>query len=288
MPYFQFKRVASLAIGPAGSEQGIAFRDFRIVFEVTKTDTTESNKAKISVYNLSEATRNKIKKDDVVLLNAGYEEAYGEELLFAGNISRVSHAKDGAEVVTKIEAADGVKFLREIKVSFSYKAGTRAKNILYDLIAIYRKNGIATKIIEPDIDNAEYVSGFAFVGLAKDCMDRLCFRLSLSWVINSNSLIITKEDEADKTRAVSLDSNSGLIGIPERNEDIGDKSNEKKAKNGWKIRSLLQPKIDPKGLIQVSSAEIGQNKVFRVVTVKHSGDTEGEDWFSEVEAVINE
>ena len=288
MPYLQFNRTASLAIGP-GSEQGIAFRDFRIVFEVEKTDTTDSNKANISIYNLSEATRNKIKKDDVVLLNAGYVEGYGEELLFAGNITRVSHAKDGAEVVTKIAAADGIKLLREIKIAKSYAEGTKAKAVLFDLISIYRSNGISTRTIPEDIDeNAEYVAALALLGLIKDAMDRVCFRLSLSWVINNNSLTITHEDESDKTRAIVLTSTSGLIGIPERDEDIGDKPNKEKAKNGWKFKALLQPKLQPKGLIQVSSVEVGQNKIFRVTSIKHSGDTEGEEWSSSIEAVSNE
>lgn len=284
----QFGRVAHLAIGPAGSEEGIAFRDFRIVFEVEKTDSNDSNKAKISIFNLSEATRNKIKKDDVVLLYAGYEQGSGEELVFAGNITRVSQAKRESDFETKIEAADGIKFMREIRIALSYKAGTVAKNILMDIVNLYKKNGVAVKWITPDIDTDQYVSGFAFEGLAKNCMDRICFRLDLEWGIHNNALKVTNRGKSDAGRAVYLDSSCGLLGVPERDDDAKDKAKASASKNGWKFKSLLRPQIEPKGLIQVSSVEVGKNKNFMVQTVTHRGDTQGDDWTSDIKAVLHD
>ena len=65
--------------------------------------------------------------------------------------------------------------------------------------------------------------------------------------------------------------------------ELGNKKLSKKDTRGWKINSLLQPKVLPTGKVAISSVEIPANTIFTGITVTHIADTFGRDWFSSIE-----
>lgn len=50
---------------------------------------------------------------------------------------------------------------------------------------------------------------------------------------------------------------------------------------GYKVKSLLQPTIEPGGYVQVKSKSIN-GEFFRVETLTHIGDTHAQDWHTEM------
>jgi hypothetical protein len=286
MSLTQFRRSASLTVGRRG-ETAKVFTGLRIVFNVTKTESKEPNTATIEVYNLNEESRNLIKmreKNDTlfVILNAGYLDGDGEELVFTGNVKGITHQVDKPDIATVITAADGDNALFNSKLSLSHGAGVSADTILQQVLnAIPISSNFSTLTYE---DKA-YANGFSFVGLAKDALTKVTKYMGLNWSIQNNEIRLIPFDGDDKTRAVNLSPETGLIGSPERLTGSTRKAKglSKKDKPGWRFRSLLQPKINPTGKILVTSREIKEGSTFTVFNVTHAGDNYGSEWETTIE-----
>lgn len=273
----QFDRVASVILGKPGLTN-LIIEDLRIAFDVSKTNTSESNKGKVEITNLSQASRNKIKElDEVVTLSAGYREEDGAEVLFIGDITLLNHSYPRPEVITKIEAGDGEKVIRESTLSLSYKEGFSIRQILTDIsgkLAVPQKINLTTL---PFTDKT-FSNGYSFAGQAKNALDVLCEAVGLEWSFQNGELKIQLIGQGDYTRAIVVNEATGLIDSPERLEEIGASMNTKDKTPGWLIRTLLQPKAEPGGVVSVSSREIPDNTIFKISEVQHVGDTHGLTW----------
>lgn len=278
-----FNRQVELTIGQAG-ETGIQIKNLRVVFEVKKTSKKQPNSCAISVYNLSENTRSKlINLGDLLILKVGYADEAGVQNIFAGNLTFINHAREGADIVTKLECEDGEKALRETKVKLTYAAGTSAKQVLKDLVAAFPL--AAYFIDEANLDNSEFVNGFAFTGTFTDAIDKIADKLGFEWSIQDNELQILAIDNFNKEPVISLSQDSGMIGRPENLLDVSKKAKKSKKKqhSGWRVKTLCIPRFKIGGKVVVSSVEVGQNVAFRIDAIKHSGDTHGDDWTSEID-----
>ena len=284
----QFNRSASVVVGEVGSA-GIVIKDLRIVFKVNKNLDKEPNKAEISIYNLSQQTRNNIDgfgaKDQQfgqdVFLNAGYKDGDGEDVLFIGNITNITHKFEKPHVITVIHAQDGQKSLNSVKANISFKSGSSAKDVLNTIIKLYP---VASDKLGINVDDKRYLSGFSFSGNASDAMDKVTRFLGLEWSFQNNELKFIPLDESDQSRIVLLTPKTGLIGSPEREDkqDRKSKGKSKIVKAGWKVKCLLNPKINPSGRLAIQSREIPDVQDFTIIQVDHIGDTHEMDWTTEV------
>jgi hypothetical protein len=50
---------------------------------------------------------------------------------------------------------------------------------------------------------------------------------------------------------------------------------------GWKVKTLLQPAMQPGGYVRLDTKSI-KEEFFRIESVVSVGDTHGTDWFSEL------
>lgn len=275
----QFDRSASIIVGETG-EDGIQIKDLRITFNIKKTKDKDPNTADVSIYNLSELTRNKIKKKQKIFLSAGYLDDEGESLIFIGDITEVTHTIARPDVITKIVAQDGQQDLTTKKLSFSFKGSTAVSTVIDKITSIFPFAKKFTKDIIPS--GLKYQNGFSFAGPAKDALNKVLEFAGLEWSVQNNELVIVKKGESDGKRAVLLTSQTGLLGSPERFTDDSEKSKGATTKeiNGWRVRSLLQPRVNPKNQISVKSREIPEETFFTVLSVVHSGDTWDGQWDS--------
>jgi hypothetical protein len=278
---------------------GIKIRDLRVVFNINKTSTTTFNTAKVSIYNMGSHSRDLLSKlnldkaENLLVVKAGYD-SQQVSVVFVGNIAFIDISKPRPEVITTIEANDGEKIFNQFKIPCpgfvgSYRGGIDAKKVLKDLVSA---SGLETKHINWNlIVSRNYISGFCFVGMGKVLLNNLCNYLGLEYSIQNNQLKLFPSGKSDGARIVSLTPETGLIGSPERLSDVNMDSfvmntkrnkKEKKHNPGWKVKSLLQPAIEPGSIIQVTSEEIKTPTQFRVVEVTHTGDTHGSDWTSEM------
>jgi hypothetical protein len=281
----QFDRKAIVQIGKIKGA-GLEIKNLRMKFDIKKTSTDDFNECKIDIYNMSESTRGKLKDlDEILVVKAGYEEAGNEQVIFVGNITMINNSfEQRPDVITTIEAKDGATTMRQLRVSVSYKAGTKAKTVLQGIL---KKSGMSLKHFDmTTVENKEYVNGFSFVGMGKVLLSRVCTYLGLEWSIQNDEIQLLKTGLSDQTKIIQLSSSSGLIGSPQRIEDISKNSQKTKAIKGWKITSLLMPCIEPGSLLFVQSREIPVGASFRVIELIHHGDTHGDEWTTETTAVL--
>ena len=278
----QYARQASVIIGTPGSG-GLSVTDLRISFTVGKTEGKEPNKATIEIFNMSEKSRNLIKEPgELVYLSAGYKEGNGLENLFIGNIISINHKFERPDVVTVIEANDGAEAIRETKISLSFVAGTSADVVLEKILKSFL---IGSDISTLAYEDVSYANGFSFVGASDVALDKVTKFMGLTWSIQNNEIRFTRFDESNGSRVVQITPETGMIGSPERLQGVTRKSKgvSKKTKPGWRVRTLLSPRVIPSGKIELGSREIPEKSVFKVISVDHSGDTQNSDWISNIE-----
>ncbi|MFT9498016.1 phage protein [Anaerosolibacter sp.] len=276
-----FSRDCKLTIGQPGRD-GKEITGLRIVFDIEKDLTNESNKGQMSIYNLSRNTLNVVERaDTIILLDAGYKGNIGR--IFQGAITFVT-SKGDTDIETQIEAADGLLELRDSIFSKGYKSGIRSDVILYD-ISISMGSALQ---IAPGVVHKQYLNGFAFAGNSREALKKVCSYIGASWSIQNDILQITPAGGTTSSQAFLISGNTGMIGKPERivksqtkGKGGSGKSNEKEKKVGWRIRRLIEPSIIPGSLVKIDSKQVAG--FFRVESLKHSGDTHGDDWYTEME-----
>ena len=146
--------------------------NLHIGFQIDKDTTKESNKAKLEIYNLSDATRKKIEVPDTeVEIYAGYERAGGAILAFKGSVAYGFTRDAGTDCITTLDLADGTVALRDSYCSLSYAPGTSAKTIIQRCA---NEMGVPV-VYGDDVGELEsYKNGFSFYGQAKDGLTEIC------------------------------------------------------------------------------------------------------------------
>ena len=270
--------------------------NLHIGFSIDKDTTKESNKAKLEIYNLSDATRKKIEVPDTeVEIYAGYEKAGGAILAFKGTVTYGFTRDAGTDCITTLDLADGTVALRDSYCSLSYAPGTSAKTIIQRCA---NEMGVPV-VYGDDVGELEsYKNGFSFYGQAKDALTEICNALGLSWSIQNNILNIILAGGTSTNRGLVFSPQSGLVGVPERitqaeyksNKSNPQKTQKEKAKKeeprkkaGWKINTLLVPSVNPADMVKVESKWI--TGWFRVEKVSHRGDYNGTNWGSMMELI---
>ena len=145
-----FTRSATLQIGPLkySMDDGFYFE-----FEVPFYDSDQLVTASFTVNNLSETSRSGIQKNQVVILNAGYEDDVG--VLFVGQVTSCSHRQNGVEWQTKITATAALDQWLNRQINKTYAENTKAEDIVRDLLNIF---GLEVGVFQL-VENVSYPRG---------------------------------------------------------------------------------------------------------------------------------
>lgn len=277
-----FNRVATVEIGTLGepsvkifggrianvdgtlsTEDGLKFQ-----FNVERSDKSP-NSLTLSLFNLSEATRSFVQKDNIVIVEAGYRDAV--ELLYRGKIKNFEHIKVGTDRVTKIQAKDGDE-ANTTKVTLSFTGKTTTKQVIDTLINQLGDAGVAAKEIAADLKEEIFENGLSVSGAISKSLNKLSDLLGFDWSIENNGLQITNKGVALTTLTpVLLTPKTGMIGSPALTD------------TGVKVTSFLQPSIVKKRAIEIRSENV--NGFFVVEKVVHNGDTVSGPWTTQIDAV---
>lgn len=276
-----YLRQGELVVGPRvrGSNapiEPIEARVFRtrLTFSVEKTDGADANKAKISIYNLSQASRDFLEQDDMVcFLKVGYEGA-GLKTLFFGDLDQengVHVERNGPDVITTIEAGDAEKVLRNANIQLGLAQG--ATNIQIIDAAIKRLN--VSSSFRTQIKAIRYQNGFSYSGQVKKLLNDLGDQANFEWFIENGEIVFLSPEQTDQQEAVFLSKDTGLIGAPN------------KTKDKVEFISLLNTSIYPGRAVRLQSKIFsGQDAVdLKVKKATFEGDTDIGNWQTKVEAV---
>lgn len=299
-----FNRVASLVIGEEGGK-GKELAGLRFSFSIQKGSTKTPNQCSVKVWNATPGTRALIETiGNVLILKAGYAEDVGATTIFSGNVTRSLTVREGPDWITELELQDGFMEFRDAKVSLAFGKGATVSQVLS---AISKKFGLPVRPLPADVAKKQYPAGFAFVGRVRDAMDKVCEYGGLEWSIQNREIQVIKKGGVFKQKAYLLSPDTGLMGSPmlesktmtekaAAKEGItatqpGVRKTTERDKDGevqevlqvfgYKVKTLLQPLIEPGGYVQVTSKSIN-GEFFRVEELTHTGDTHGNEWHTEL------
>lgn len=248
-----------------------------IDFDIPFSDKKEPDVAEINIYNLSRSSVNEIRDEGYVYVNAGYKNLGNVGNIFTGQIEEVIPSWQGVDKLTKIIVSDGAKKWRGVDVNKTYQAGSSASYIMRDLA-----NLLSYQIVEINpVDDKVFKRGYTVKGKASNQLKRLVDITNSKMFVNKNRIVIRDKKVGYNTGFI-LNSDSGLIGSPQREvEEKEDKKTKKKKRIvRWRVASLLNPLIETDSIIRVESREL--NGEFRVVEGRHTRDFNTEMLVEEV------
>ena len=288
---YRFLRSYQLVIGKKGQKEGIVIEPpMRIAFDIEKDSENKPNENTIKIYNLAPTTRQAVEQPDMrCVLYAGYEQE-GNILLCSGDIATAYSYHDNADWVTELYVLDGLIEIRDTAVSLGYQGGVSSTQIVNDIAA---KMGVPL-VGADSLKSRLWANGFSFYGAARTALNKVVAGTGLEWSIQNGELQIVNRKGVTKRAGYVLAKDSGLIGFPERTreaarskkQDTPNKKQEEKfafdrqARDGWNVKSLLLPMVNPCDKIKLESQTI--TNWFRVEKIKHSGDSHSGDWQSEL------
>lgn len=252
----------------------------RVSFTVKRTAKPEPNTLDMEVYNLSPETRASIRKGTRVILNAGYEGTL--QSVFVGEVQRVRTRHEGTETVTKLSVGDGARAYTGATTSVGLAKGAGIDEAVKRMAATLGVD--STRALERlragDIP-AELRSlprGYVASGKSSAELTKLVRRAGLDWSIQDGQLQVLAPKEVLPGQAVLLREDTGLLEAPEPND-----SQENEGPPTTTLKSLMQPYIRPGTALKVESQYV--TGFFRGQSVKHVGDSHGDAWYTEVEAL---
>lgn len=284
----QFIRRCNLLVATDKGE-GLDLSNLRVSFKTKKSDAQTPNTAEIRVYNLSEETANRIRREFTsVSLQAGYEGNYG--VIFAGNIKQVRVGREnGVDTFIDIAAGDGDHAYNYAVVNTTLAAGATQKDQINAAAGPMSPKGVKTGYIA-DTGGKKLPRGKVMYGMARDYLRQSAQASNTSWSIQDGRIQFVENTGVLPGQAVVLNSKTGLVGTPEQTND------------GIKVRCLLNPMIKIGGKVQVDERDIQQAKLpdtkkdaqvnkpasirhdgfYKVLWVEYTGDTRGNDWFADL------
>lgn len=256
---------------------------FYFEFEVPFYDSEELTTVSFKIHNLSFETRNSIKKNLPVILNAGYEDDMGA--IFIGVINGASSQLQDTEWITEISATAILTEWLNTEINKTYMPGTDAENILRDLLNIF---GVEVGIFELK-KNREYPRGRVCSGKLKDvlkqiiteeCGSRMLVRDNQIMINNPESVIYSGVVLTPQTGLLISegDNSEVLVATPDKIQDTKEEKEEKGETE--KLRCLLNYRIGAGDFVQVQSKK--RNGIYKVVSGIHKGTPDGE-WITEIE-----
>lgn len=261
----RFGRRYQLTIG--NERESLIIDRLRMSFECEKTIKPDPNLSTIRVYNLSESTRDRIVSGEFKCLRfeAGYEEL---GLLFMGDIVNPVVKKDGADIITEIQVADGFKAINKSVANVTLKAGSTDKDVAKMVMSDVEIGIIDTPIIKP------LPRGKVLNGDSRFIMNNIAKNQNADWSVQDGKLhVLPKNKVLAKNEGFVISQETGLIGTPEKSD------------SGMELTYLLEPKISIGSLIRVESILKQYNGDYKVTDIKMKGDTHSDQWYSYITCI---
>jgi hypothetical protein len=284
----QYLRACKLIVASAGGS-GLDLSGLHIKFAIKKADAQTPNTAEIRVYNVAETTVARIRKEfSRVVLQAGYETNMG--VIFDGNIKQVRFGREnGVDTYIDIAAGDGDDAYNYAVVNTTLAAGASQRDQINAAASPMSDRGVKPGYIG-ETGDTKLARGKVMYGMSRDYMRQSAEASDTSWSIQDGKLQFVPNTGVLPNQAVVLNSKTGLVGTPEQTND------------GIKARCLLNPMLKIGGKVKINEKDVAQAKLadtskdaqankpadiaadgfYRLLVVEHSGDTRGNDWYSDL------
>lgn len=259
--------------------------NLRCTFEIIKTSYMEANQSILQIYNLSPEDENKlIKQGQRIIIEAGYVGSqYGK--IFDGNVIQAVRSKEnGTDYVLTLVSMDNDRYTSYGLINVALVAQQSAReavNVLANKAKVTSEIGYVSQM------NTVYPRGKVMFGLSKDYLSQIAASQNATYYSEDGKINIINIVEQPPERIKSYGPKNGLINVPTQTE------------LGISCTVLLDPSLKINSFFHVDNEKIsgyqytpGQpvraldgEGIYRVIRLTHRGDTRGNDWYTELEAV---
>lgn len=266
---------------------GTAFdvSEVRCSFEIPKTQLGVPQQAIITLYNLSPETENSIiQNGQQVVVEAGYNGSfYGK--IFSGNIIQPVRSKEnGTDYKLTLVALDSNRFTTYGLVGVTLNSNLSMRDAISN-IASRANYQIETGFIADT--RITYPRGKVMFGKPSDYLTQIAKTMNATYYTEDGKVNIVQAKQLESGEIFDLGPQTGLIGTPKQND------------TGIEFSCLLNPLITLNSLVRIDNKKIDQYQysqgtairsldsqgIYRVITVKYSGDTRGNNWKCECGAI---
>lgn len=273
-----FQRYASVILSKDG-KTGREFENLRIKFTVEKTDQSNPNTAKISIFNLNDVSVGLVEDGGFIILKVGYNGiptiVNGQtqinplrEIVSIGNIANIQTIKQGVDRITTFETGDGEEALNNSTTDQTFPPGVSSKQVLNALVDSL---GLAKGVIKGVTDEI-FNNGLSVSGKTKDSIDKIAEKQGLDFSVQDGEVQILPKKQATDETAIFLSPENGLIGTPTRKSKDG----------GIEFIALLNPQIRPGRRVKIESSQV--NGIFKVTKATYTGDNKDGEFIVKGEA----
>lgn len=266
--------------------KGISLSDFKVTFDIERNDNKWPTVATVKIYNLSPDTQNRIMQREFakIVLIAGYDglapdvqasevgvareispEQVGQTngqnygVIFSGDIRFTLTGKDNlVDSWILVQACDSVEAFVSAFMNTTLRKGYTTEDVYNSIMTILEPYGIARGVI-PVFPPTVFPRGRAFFDYVHNYLDEIAAQCKATWQFNYGKVDIIARDTA-KHQAVVLNSDTGLIGMPQ--QTIG---------AGVNVRCLINSGIQLNGLIQLDQTSVYRNPLSAEQVVQASG-----------------
>lgn len=295
LPYNdQFFRQYELFIGEQGVDAGaVAIQGLQIDFNISRSTKAETDKATLTVYNLSEDIReNFLNKGKTVILNVHYGVDTPKQL-FWGQLVSVSSQRSGSDLKTVLDLEDGGEELQQSLSHRTFADGLTVYHILKTLIE--QDVGMAAVFDNGTLGedrglNKAYKYGRTIDGNTKETIRKICKENDLQFYVIDRIAYVNPLKSARKTQVIPVYTpESGLIGTPYRGVascKTGKRKKDDNPTDSINAKVLLNSSLVPGGRVGIESSLVsGVHKIDKVV---HKGSWRGNDWSTSLELLQTE
>lgn len=264
----------------------------RVAFDGVKSTDRKLNELNIQIYNLNREHRNKIvrdakdkdpqkdkdkkkltqaekdaqkaaeKKDPSavyrIVFRCGYDHL---ETIFTGDILTAYTERSGADFITHVTGQDGL---------FDFRSAFTSKTVLGDPIEAILSDMKRTKKGKITKQRNESIRPRVLVGNSAKLISEQIFDEDAMF-FDDGTLHVLKDNEVVSDIAVDIKSETGLLQAPTKSDKF------------ISAQTLMNPAVRVGGLVNLESIYAPHyNGVYRVETIKFSGDLDGIDWKMEL------
>ena len=262
-----FNRQVELLIGLSKGNEALKITNLKIEFDITKGADNEDNTstAKIKIYNCNLSTRNQLLTiGKHIVVKAGYKginSGRSPLVLFNGFVSKAFVEKVKPDTVVNIEAVDGVENIVNTSFSYSFIKNTDVYTVAKKVTEMI---GLPTKGFENTPENSAvytkmktsfYDQGYAYFGMAKDCLKEVLGRVGLTYSIQNEILYVHFPQTAIQTLGFVIKPSTGLLSIPQQLFEE-EKNKEETDNPKWKLKCLLYPQLVPNSICRIESSTL--------------------------------
>jgi hypothetical protein len=243
-----------------------------IDFDIQRGVGADLNSMTLRIYNLSRDNQAQLFQARLdlsnkntftarpIILQAGYND--GLSVIFRGGIREAFTFRQGNDLITQVEALDGILSTTQTYANISYDSATTAQQIVDDLVTpLTSQTDVEAGQTKLSTTTAALIGdnqrGYVIAGNAYDILQEYTSKKAF---IDLGELNILSDNECIRPSVRVIDADTGLLGIPRL--------------DGLRvtIETIFEPRINIGEFIEVQSSVAKQfNGQYKVAAVQHKG-----------------